>query len=123
MGDTAFHVVVLFGALRARGQEVPGGAAEIISLRQSGQVMDGRSSLRSIPLRASPGPKFRVCERLSVCPPSRAVSSPKRDRKKERACYGVCQEDHEIVQDKTGETAGNRQGKSVETIRRAQSQA
>ena len=36
------------------------------SLRQSGQVMDGRSSFRSIPLRASPGPKFRVSERLEV---------------------------------------------------------
>src|SRR5205807_607845 len=93
------------------------------SLRQSGQVMDGRSSLRSVPLRVSPGPKFRVFRTAEGCPPSRVVSSPKRDRKKERACYGVCQEDHEIVQDKTGETAGNPQGKNIETIRRAQSQA
>jgi hypothetical protein len=44
---------------------------------------------------------------------SRPVS--KAGQKKERAGYGVCQEDYEIVRDETGETAQNPepQGNSV----------
>src|SRR5690242_1269473 len=43
--------------------------------------MDGRSSLRSVPLRVSRAEiqSFRTAE---GCPPSRVVSSPKRDRKR-----------------------------------------
>jgi hypothetical protein len=63
---------------------------------------------------------MQIFQSAEVTSAARTAPSPQRGRKKERAGYGVCKEDREVVESKTGEANWDSQSKNVQTCCRAQ---